>query len=621
MACPMAKQTTQSAQACAPRTRRQHTARWANRWAVSATRWASSLQRDAWILGKRQATCAVLLCLLTAASAQTTPDPTETLRRQQERERAQREQLETRPDIHLPSAPPSGRGPLRQGETPCFTLQRVVITPAAGARQPKQLPRRLLAKLQAALAGDTGQDSPLGLCLGSQGIGQLIQRAQDTLISQGYVTSRVLAPPQDLKTGTLHLAVAMGRLGAIRLAKPEATRQAVWNTVAPQIGQPLNLRDIEQTLENLRRVPTVETDIQIVPGQAADESDLLITQTQSRLWRLNLSLDDSGTTTTGKYQGSATLSLDNLLTLSDLFYVTLNNDLGGGQAGPRGTRGHVAHYSLPLGYWSLGTTASASRYYQRVVGVNQDYIYRGTSENLELSLSRIVYRDAVRKTDVRLKAFQRRSNNYIDDTEIMVQRRVVGGWELAVSHKDVLGTAKLDSTLSYKRGTGDFDTLPAPEEPLGEGTSRFGLLLLETQLNLPFELATRPWRYNGLLRIQNNTTPLTPQDRFAIGSRYSVRGFDGEAVLSAERGWLLRNEVATQLGDSQQQAYLGLDYGEVSGPSSETLAGKSLAGVVLGLRGSVLKLQYDLFVGAPLHRPNNFKTAQTTAGFSLYLLW
>lgn len=383
---------------------------------------------------------------------------------------------------------------------------------------------------------------------------------------------------------------------------------------------------------NLKRVPTVEADIQIEPADASDQSDLVITHRQKAPARLAVSVDDSGTKATGKYQGSATFSLDNPLSLSDLFYVTINNDLGGGDPGSRGSRGHVAHYSLPIGYWSVGATASANRYYQNVAGTNQSYLYRGTSETTELSLARIVRRNISSKTTLALKAFQRRSNNYIDDTEVMTQRRITGGYELALGHKQTLQTAlakdpgkesssdpaKVQVNLSYKRGTGDFDTLPAPEEPSGEGTSRFGLLLLDASLDIPFKAAGQSWAYSAALKVQNNTTPLTPQDRFAIGSRYSVRGFDGETLLSAERGWTVRNELSWNLPQSQQ-LYLGLDYGEVSGPSSDLLVGKTLSGAAIGWRGSWDKLQYDLFIATPLHKPDTFKTASTTGGFQLSL--
>ncbi len=51
--------------------------------------------------------------------------------------------------------------------------------------------------------------------------------------------------------------------------------------------------------------------MEIVPGDNPGESDIVITRKQEKMWRLGLSLDDSGTETTGRYQGGVTLSLDN----------------------------------------------------------------------------------------------------------------------------------------------------------------------------------------------------------------------------------------------------------------------------------------------------------------------
>jgi hemolysin activation/secretion protein len=256
-------------------------------------------------------------------------------------------------------------------------------------------------------------------------------------------------------------------------------------------------------------------------------------------------------------------------------------------------------------------------------------VYSGTSENTELKLSRLVYRDAVRKTSLSLKAWQRKSNNYIDDTEVQVQRRVVGGWELGAHHKHSIGDATLEASLATKLGTADFDSIAAPEEAFNEGTSKFGLWSLDASASVPWQAMGQKLRYNAALHVQGNSTPLTPQDRTAIGGRYTVRGFDGESSLAAERGWTLRNDFSIALGESGQKAYLGLDAGEVGGPSSERLLGNTLSGGVLGLRGSakVSKGQwqnwqnwsYDLFVGAPLYKPNGFRTAETVAGFSLSL--
>jgi hemolysin activation/secretion protein len=424
-----------------------------------------------------------------------------------------------------------------------------------------------------------------------------------------------------LQSGVLALTVIPGRIHAIRFAEGSDARANAWTSVPAKPGDILNLRDIEQALENFKRVPTAEADIQIEPtaGSAAQpgQSDLVISYRQPFPFRLSVFFDDSGSKATGKYQGGATLSYDNWWTLNDLFYVLLNHDLAGGSYGDHGTRGNTSHYSVPLGYWLLGATASNSGYRQSVAGASQTYLYSGTSSNTEIKLSRLVYRDAARKTTVALRAFQRTSNNYIDDTEVQVQRRKVGGFEASVNYREFIGAATLDANLAYKRGTGAFGSQPAPEEAFDEGTSRMKITTADVTLNAPFKALDQRFKYSGILRAQFNHTRLTPQDRFAIGGRYTVRGFDGESSLSAERGWLVRNELSGALGASGQEAYVGLDYGRVGGPSSELLLGKSLAGAVIGVRGAVKNLQYDIFLGKPLSKPAGFQTAPVTAGFSL----
>ena len=540
------------------------------------------------------------------------------LRRAQDRERILREQQERTPDVLVPKAAKAPPDKLPAGETPCFTinalqLQVIDTDKAAKASQFEW-------SLDAA-SGPGHADTPIGHCVGAEGVGLVIKRVQDAVIERGFVTTRVLAAPQDLKSGVLTLTLIPGRIRAIRFAEPVDGRATAWNAVPAKPGDILNLRDVEQALENFKRVPSAEADIKIVPAegpnQRPDESDLLISYRQAFPFRASLSFDDSGTKGTGKYQGGLTLSYDNWWTLNDLFYVSLNHDLGGGDAGARGTRGTTVHYSLPLGYWALGVTASSNRFFQTVAGANQDFVFRGTSENAEVKLSRLIYRDASAKTTASLKAFQRRSSNFIDDTEVEVQRRVVGGWELGIGHKQFVGQATLEGNLAYKRGTGAFGSLPAPEEAFGEGTSRFALATADASLSLPFKLAAQALRYNASWRAQSNKTPLSPQERFAIGGRYSVRGFDGEASLSAERGWLLRNELSAALGNSGQEFYIGLDHGEVSGPSSDLLVGKRLTGAVVGWRGSFKRLQYDVFIGAPVSKPDLFRTANSTLGFNL----
>ena len=196
-------------------------------------------------------------------------------------------------------------------------------------------------------------------------------------------------------------------------------------------------------------------------------------------------------------------------------------------------------------------------------------MYAGATSNLELRASRLLHRDASRKSSASLRAFQRASSNDINDVEVEVQRRRVGGCELGLNHPEFLATAVVGANLAYRRGTGAFGSLDAPEQAFGEGSSRMQLFIADASLNIPFNLGEQRLRYSGLWRSQWNRTPLTPQDRFAVGGRYTVRGFDGELNLMGERGWLLRSDIGWALGTSGAELYAGVDHGEVGGPSTD----------------------------------------------------
>ena len=562
---------------------------------------------------------ACCLLALGAAAQPTAPDDAATreLLRQQERERQAREQQQV-PDVRLPvpqdEAAALGRLPL--DESPCFPIDRIELRGDAAAQFQWALPA----------AGRTGSgeaDPALHRCLGAEGIGRVMHRIQNAIVARGYVTTRVLAAPQDLGSGTLVLTLVPGRVRAVRFAPGTDARATAWNAIPIAPGELLNLRDIEQALENFKRVPTAEADIQItpaevLPAQAAPrsgESDLAIQWRQGLPFRVSVSADDSGTRATGRYQGALNVSYDHWWTLNDLFYVSLLHDLGG-DAGSRGTRGYSLHYSVPYGAWLLAFNSNANRYHQSVAGAAQTYVYSGDSRSGDVKLSRLVYRDALRKTTAFLRGWARSSRNFIDDTEVQVQRRRTAGWELGLGHREFVDAATLDLNLALRRGTGAQQALPAPEDAFGEGASRPRIVLADAGLLLPWTWAGQRLRYGAAWRAQWGATALVPQDRFAIGGRNTVRGFDGESVLSAQRGWLLRNDLGWALADSGQELYLGLDHGEVGGAGSENLAGTRLTGAVLGLRGGWRAATWDLFVGAPLRKPEAFPTAARTAGFS-----
>ncbi len=548
----------------------------------------------------------LLLCGAALPAAAQEPDlGSQEALRQQERERVLREREEARPDVRL-GRQDEALVRLPATESPCFPVDRIVLD-GDGAGQFDWALR----------AVDPPEDPATGRCLGTEGVGIVMRRVQNAIIARGYVTTRVLAAPQDLKTGALVLTVVPGRVGSLRPGDDAGPRAGVRNAVPAGAGDLLNLRDIEQALENLQRVPGTRADVRIVPGEDAGAgpgtSDLRIDWAPRRRLRTHLSLDDAGSEATGKLQASATLSLDNGLLLNDLFYVSHGRGVLNGSG--KDTSNWTAHYDVPYGYWLVGATVGGYEYAQTVPGAFQAYEYRGTSRNSEVRISRLLRRDADSKTGAYVRGWRRTSHNYIDDVEVEVQRRRMAGWELGVTHRHFLGRAILDASLAYRRGTGAMDALAAPEEPFGEGTARGRVVLADAQLGIPFQVRGRQLRYTAALRTQWNQTPLVPQERFSIGGRYTVRGFDGEAALTGDRGWLLRNDLGLALRGGME-LYLAVDGGGVGGRSAHGLPGRHLAGTAVGLRGGWRGMYWDGFVGTPLHKPSGLR-ASTTLGFSL----
>jgi hemolysin activation/secretion protein len=281
----------------------------------------------------------------------------------------------------------------------------------------------------------------------------------------------------------------------------------------------------------------------------------------------------------------------------------------------------MIHYSLPVGYSLLSVTASSNSYYQEVAGVNGNSHYAGNADNLELKLSHVAYRDAFRKTTASFALWLRESTNKLNDATIDNQKRRMAGWEAGLHHRENIGDALLEVSGSYRRGTGAWGALRAPEELTGTGTSRPQITRLNAQLSGPFSIASQALRYSLSFSGQRSQTNLVPQDRFAIGSRYTVRGFDEQSFLSAEHGWTMRNDLSLALGQSPHQLYVGVDHGEVRGRSTQNLVGTQLTGVALGLRGAIQQLRYDVFAAKPLSKPQGFTTDPYMVGFSLMLAY
>ncbi|MCA7899505.1 ShlB/FhaC/HecB family hemolysin secretion/activation protein [Burkholderia cepacia] len=537
--------------------------------------------------------------------------------RQQEEAR-ERERTVSAPGVRSNLTASAGY-PALPSETPCFRIDRFALDvpdalPASLKLQgASTLPMDRFAFAREWLEHYTGQ------CVGKQGLDVLVKGLSQAILARGYVTTRVLLPEQDLSTGTLKFSLIPGVIRHVRFADEKL--RGTWKTAFPTgDGELLNLRDLEQGLEQMKRVSSQDVSMQIVPADVPGESDVVLDVKRAKPWTVVASIDNSGTRATGRLQGNLSLGIDNPLGLNDIFNIGVSQDLEFGDK-RLGSHGWNGFYSIPWGYWTATLSAYTSTYYQQIAGVNQTFIASGNSKTVDLKLNRVLSRSQNDVFGAQFRLSRRFGQSFIEDTEIPQQRRNNTFVEFGLTDRHYFGNAQFDGTLAYRQGIGAFgaqdDSLAADGGP----TYRYKMAVLDANLSVPFVIAQQPLRYVTTFHGQYTGNTLYYIDDLTIGSRYTVRGFDGETMLAASRGFYWRNELQAPIGQTGMAVYAGLDYGRVWGPQPVALVGTQLAGAVIGVKGSVATrlgaYGYDLFAGTPIYKPSGFPTARVTVGFQV----
>ncbi|WP_080411748.1 ShlB/FhaC/HecB family hemolysin secretion/activation protein [Burkholderia ubonensis] len=537
---------------------------------------------------------------------------------QQQRDAQQREAAVRAPSVRS-EVPHAETYPTLPVETPCFRIDRFTLD------VPDSLPDGVKAKGASALPMDRFAfarewlEHYTGQCVGKQGLDVLVKALSQDILSRGYITTRVLLPEQDLSSGALKVSLIPGVIRRVHFADEKL--RGTWKTAFPtRDGELLNLRDLEQGLEQMKRVSSQDVSMQIVPGDVPGESDVVLDVKRGKPWTVVASIDNSGTRATGKLQGNISLGIDNPLGLNDVFNVGASQDLEFGDK-RLGSHGWNAFYSIPWGYWTATLSAYTNTYYQQIAGVNQTFVASGNSKTIDFKLARVLARSQNDVFGGYFRLSRRFGRSFIEDTEISQQRRNNTLIELGLTDRHYFGGAQFDGSLAYRQGIGGFG---AQDDVLAAGggpTYRYKMAVVDANLSVPFAIARQPFRYVTTFHGQYTGNTLYYIDDLTIGSRYTVRGFDGETMLAAARGFYWRNELQMPIGQTGQALYAGLDYGHVWGPQPVALVGTQLAGAVIGIKGSIgTRLGaygYDLFAGTPVYKPSGFPTARVTVGFQL----
>jgi hemolysin activation/secretion protein len=496
-------------------------------------------------------------------------------------------------------------------EAPCFKINEVRVTSAYGSFD------WLAAEAQPFL----------NQCIGVQGARVIAGELDQALIEHGLVTTRSSFPQQNLSSGVLLIEIQVGRVAEIRLVDKTdagnvpATQLGTTSNAFPiSVGDVLDIRAIEQGVEQMKRLPSQIVTTEIEPGTAPGTSNIVVLRQLDRALRGNITLDNSGNGLLGKPQLSGSLGWDNLLGINDILSLTGTSNISG-IAPDKRSQSLSVNYSVPWGYAIAGATVGGSDFSQRVQGTSVEFLSRGRSVSAELRASYVYFRNTDTKLSLYANGGARVARSYIDDVEILVQRSNTTSATVGATFKKVLATGSFDIDLSYRQGLSYVGAPQVVIDTAGDAkTFKPGIASLTIDLQTQLSLLGAPLRAHSQIRAQHTRDKTFAADQFSVGGRGTVRGFNGNATLLAESGVTLRTELAYGASlnlwrDLSIAPYLALDAGYVYGVSTEFLLGDKLVGSALGVRAQWRSLQADLSIGIPVKKPSGFRTD----AFSPYL--
>lgn len=443
--------------------------------------------------------------------------------------------------------------------------------------------------------------------IGANGIAFLQNQLQEQLLVDGYVTSQVVVPNQDLHSGILTFEIMPGYVEDIVLTNPHVRTN--WRSAFPiKKGTVLRRQALEQGIDQMRSVPGQDITMTIEPGTKPMHSIVALRVEQKGFVHGAVMVDNSGYAATGKVQGTTFLSFSQLLGLNDVLTASYTKNLGSNHEGGD-SKQYAVNYSIPDGNRTYRFSLYKYDYHQLLFMPNE-FVASGMTRGQEFTVEQVLNRTSHSKTTAVAKVIRKERHNFLDDVEIGVQEQKTTAVELGLAHRQYRLHTVFDTYLFYRQGVPWGGAMIRDWEGIRDNpTTQYRMVGLEGQIQTGVRIGHKQGVYTLRFRSQLTDKRLFGTDQFSIGGRYSVRGFSGEETLRGDSGYYIQNEWALPFRKQNITPYIGVDIGHVWGPSTHSQVGNTLIGGVIGVRGTIGdSVNYDVSLGTPIKKPSGFET-------------
>ncbi|AXJ05491.1 ShlB family hemolysin secretion/activation protein [Pseudomonas fluorescens] len=471
--------------------------------------------------------CLALLCLspLNAVFAAPTPGETDLIRERQDRLLdEQRRRLEELKDLPGKEARPVQ--PVAPTDTRCFPIKDIELKGADSLSESDKA--RLLKPY-------------IGQCLGVSQLNELLKVITDHYIEKGLVTSRAYLPQQDLSAGHLKVLVVEGKLESLKGAENSKLSERELAMAFPgKAGELVNLREIEQMVDQLNRLPSNQAKMELSPGKNVGGSDVLVNNTAQKPWRAGLSRSNDGQRSTGEQQWGTTFDWDSPLGLADQLSLRGGHDAMTDHQ--HTSNNAMLNYNLPWGWWNFSYTYSQSEYRSQIAASGFNFKQTGDSENHQMRAERVIHRDSVSKTSLSAGLSYLRTNNFIEDSKLKLSSNRISEAQFGFNHGRRIGSAFVNFDAGMQEGIGAFDAQGSHDPGPGEPDSRYRKYTATLSYLQPFKVWGESFTFSSLMTGQRSEDVLFSPQRTSLGGLSSIRGYKDQS-LSGDSGGYWRNDL------------------------------------------------------------------------------
>lgn len=408
-----------------------------------------------------------------------------------------------------------------------------------------------------------------------------------------------------------------GKLEAITLNGNALVTPQVSTAFPGLRDKPVNLRDVEQGLDQINRLRSQKATIGLAAGKAQGGSVLDVKIEKTRPWHFSLSSDNLGSLSTGRYQTRADFGADNILGLNDEWQFGYQRSMERhplrlGAARPNGNS-LTGSVSIPYGYWTFGLNASWSNYRSSIEGLLSQIETSGGSLSFSPFVTRVLHRDQISKTWLTGRVTWKENENFVLGSRVDVSSRVLSVATVELGHSRQMLGGQASASLGYHRGLkilGAFDDAAAAA---GSPRGQFEKLSASLGYQRAFDLGETAMIFSSSLSGQWSPDDLFGSEQMSAGGYSTVRGVR-EAVLYADTGIVMRNELSLLLPGfddgraaealGRLEPYAAIDLGNTVSDASGNSVGGNLVGAAVGLRNRGGRINFDVSYSDILSMPD-----------------